>query len=380
MSTEVATINPQEFGLEAGQAVKVEQAFTPMLIERDAMVKVYENIINSALTPALTKEAREARLRLQKVRTGIEKAHKAEKAFYLTGGRFVDALKNKYVTSISQMEETLEGIELHYVKLEAERKEKVKAERIEALKPFEVDTTFIDLLNMNDEQFESLRSNSELAYNAKKEAERIAEEARKAEEEKVRLRTERRTLLLESGLISFYDTELNLGQLSIEEWEKVLLGAKESKESHEKEQARVKAENERLQKEKEAAEAKAKAIQAEAERKAKEEADKAKKAIEEANRLKAEAEAKLAAEQKAKAEAEAKAKAEAEEAERKRIAEEKKAAKAPVKTKLKNWVNSIEAPELVLNPDDLNATNTHKLILEKFNAFKAWAVAQVENI
>ena len=380
MSTEVATINPQEFGLEAEQAVKVEQAFSPMLVERDAMVKVYETIINSEMTPELTKEARELRLKLQKQRTSIEKVHKAEKAFYLAGGRFVDALKNKYVTSISQMEETLEGIELYYVKLEAERKEKLKAERIEILKPFEVDTQFIDLLNMNDEQFKSLRSNSELAFNAKKEAERIAEEARKAEEEKVRLRTERRTLLLESGLIGFYDAEINLGQLSIEEWEKVLSGAKESKESHEKEQERIRIENERLQKEKEEAEAKAKAIQAEAERKAKEEADKAKKAIEEANRLKAEAEAKLAAEQKAKADAEAKAKAEAEEAERKRIAEEKKAAKAPVKTKLKNWVNSIEAPELILNSDDLNATNTHKAILEKFSAFKAWANQQIEFI
>jgi len=88
----------------------------------------------------------------------------------------------------------------------------------------------------------------------------------------------------------------------------------------------------------------------------------------------------LAAEQKAKADAEAKAKAEAEEAERKRIAEEKKAAKAPVKTKLKNWVNSIEAPELILNSDDLNATNTHKAILEKFSAFKAWANQQIEFI
>ena len=229
MSTEVATINPQEFGLEAEQAVKVEQAFSPMLVERDAMVKVYETIINSEMTPELTKEARELRLKLQKQRTSIEKVHKAEKAFYLAVGRFVDALKNKYVTSIPQMEETLEGIELYYVKLEAERKEKLKAERIEILKPFEVDTQFIDLLNMNDEQFKSLRSNSELAFNAKKEAERIAEEARKAEEEKVRLRTERRTLLLESGLIGFYDAEINLGQLSIEEWEKVLSVQKEAR-------------------------------------------------------------------------------------------------------------------------------------------------------
>ena len=200
------------------------------------------------------------------------------------------------------------------------------------------------------------------------------------EEEKARLKTERRNEMLSSGLFGFYDAELNLGELSTEDWNKVLTEAKEAKISHEKEQERIRLENEKLQKEKEEAEAKAKAIQLEAERKAKEEAEKAQKAIDEANRLKAEAEAKLAAERKAKEDAERKAKEEAEAAERKRIAEEKKAAKAPVKTKLKNWVNEIEVKELDLQTEDLNAINTQKLILEKFNAFKSWAIAQVELI
>lgn len=108
------------------------------------------------------------------------------------------------------------------------------------------------------------------------------------------------------------------------------------------------------------------------EEKAKQEREKLE--AENAKKLKAEqdAKAKLEAELKAKKDAEEKARLEAEkkaEAEKK---EAEKLAKAPIKTKLNNWVKSFELP----NTDVDNATT--KEINQKFDAFKKWANSQIE--
>ena len=108
---ELEKINPTEFGLEVSQVETIEQAFLPKIQEREALVAIYDQLIKSELTPELCKEAKEVRLKLVKVRTGIADIHKTQKAFFLAAGRFVDAWKNKETLPVEQMEDKLSEIE-----------------------------------------------------------------------------------------------------------------------------------------------------------------------------------------------------------------------------------------------------------------------------
>ena len=108
---EIVKINPAEYGLDESKAMEVESVFLPVVAERDNLAITYNEIVNKEISTDLVFQARELRLKLVKVRTNTDKIHKTAKAFYLAGGRFVDAWKNKNVEVISQMEEKLSGID-----------------------------------------------------------------------------------------------------------------------------------------------------------------------------------------------------------------------------------------------------------------------------
>lgn len=339
MNNELVKIDPKEFGLEVEQVSTIEQAFLPKIQEREALVAIYEQLITSELTPELCKNAKEVRLKLVKVRTGISEIHKTQKAFFLSAGRFVDACKNKEILPVEQMEEKLSEIENYFVNIEKERIAKLQAERLEECRKY-TEYPISELGTMSEEGYIPYLTGLKVAYNARIEAEQKAEAERLAAIEAERL-----------------------------------------------EQIRIKEENARLQaeaeqKEKELA---AERLKAEAERKAMEE--KAQKEREEANAIlkaeqeKARIEAEKAAKEKAALEAELKAKQQAEaEAVVKRnaeiLAEEKAkalAAKAPRKEKLTKWVESFEIPKF---ENDEKAND----ILSKFESFKTWAKSEIEKL
>jgi len=185
MKTEVTIVDPKEFGLEETKGKTIESAFTQKMIERDAFAEQYSTIIASELNAETFKAARELRLKLVKVRTGISDVHKTEKAFYLASGKYVDALKNKLTVPIEQMEEKLKEIEEYEAKQEADRKAKLKAERLEMLAPYEVvGLENISIAYMNDEQFASFLSTNKLAFETRAEQARLAEVARIEAEQK----------------------------------------------------------------------------------------------------------------------------------------------------------------------------------------------------
>lgn len=272
METNLTIVDPKEFGLEEQKGKTIESAFTPKLIERDAFSEQYSAIIASELNDDTFKAARELRLKLVKVRTGIADIHKTEKAFYLASGKFVDALKNKLTLPIEQMEEKLKEIEEYEAKQEAERKAKLKAERILAFEPYGTDTSFLPLAEMTEEQFQGQLAKEKLAYETKLEQERKAEQERleaekKAEAERVeaaRIEAER----IEAQRVENERLKKEAEQREKElEAERKKLAAEQAKKD-----AEAKAEKERL--EKIAAEEKAKADKLAAEIKAKEEAEK----------------------------------------------------------------------------------------------------------
>ena len=272
MKTEIIKVDPKEFGLKENEVQTIEQAFMPKIAEREGLRNVYAEIINKEINPELCKQAKECRLKLVKVRTGIAEIHKTQKAFFLAAGRFVDAWKNKETEPVVQMEENLQAIEEHYERIEAEKRAKLHQERVNELSKYQDQNAFVpgNLGELTDEVWQNYLLGVKTAYEQKIKAE---QEAREAEEKRI---------------------------------------AEEKAE-----QERIRKENERLKKEAEEREQLAKL---EAEKRAKEEAARAeaekkeREAYEAELRKEREEREKVERELKAKAEAEAKARAEAEEA------------------------------------------------------------------
>ena len=343
---ELVQINPQEFGLTDETAKNISAQFQPML---DKMVEL-ENEFNQIISlpiedPETTKKAKELRLKYVKVRTGTADIHKAQKAFYLNGGRFVDGWKNAQLFASQGKESKLEEIEKYQENLIKEAQEKLQSERIELIRPFIDDTTALNFGEMPEDVWNAYFNAKRQAYADKLEAERKAQEERqaaiKAEQERIEAqRIENERLKAEA-------------------------------EAREKEiEAERKRQAETLRIEQEKAEAERKAQQAiidkeraEREAEAKKQAD-----IIEAQRKEAE---RIAKELQAKADAEAKAEAA-------RIAAQEAAANAPDKEKLTAWVKTstlTDIPKL-----NAKASKVAKDIADKHSAFLSWASTQIESI
>lgn len=254
------------------------------------------------------KIARAKRLELVKVRKSAEAKKQEDKELILVEGRLIDGLF-KVVENTSKLTENdyLE-IEKHQERIEAEKKEKLKADRSILLEPFETDLTFIAIEDMSEEQFNIFFDSQKTAYEAKKEAERLAEVARIEAEKKAE--------------------EDRIAKEKADKEERLRIEA---------ENAKLKAEQERIAKEQALKDAAAKK---EADRIAKIQAEEQRKKDAELAKIKAEKEAaeKVIADQKAK-----------EQAELKRIEDAKKSAElAPDKEKIRvlfNSIKSISIPE-----------------------------------
>lgn len=333
--SELATLNPEEFGIEKSKALEITKGLQTVLAERDVLKDSYKEVLSLEVTKENIPVFRELRIRIRDNRTkGIDAWHKVNKDFYLRGGQFVDAIKRKEILENQQMEEKLEEAEKFFENQEKERIIKLQETRLQLISEFVDDTTGLDLGNMHDEVFEGFFNLKKTQKAEKLENERIAEEKRleEAKAEALRIETER-----------------------LAELEK---------------QKAIQAENKRLKKE----------------------ADEKEKALIEERKIQAEKQAKEKAEQEAilkkereekeKIESELKAKqqAEAEETARKnaenlaRQKEADKLAKAPIKEQLTIWVNCFEIPL----PKTANETTLE--IAKRFNGFKEWAKSEIDKI
>lgn len=424
MTTELVKVDPQEFGLEVSKASKIEQSFAPIIVERDALIKVYENILTQEITPETCKAAKELRLKLVKVRTSTDKVHRAEKAFFLAAGKFVDAWKNKTNTVTSEMETKLSEIENYYVELERKRIEELEAERNKIVSEL-TETPAANLGLMEQSVFDSYVTGLKVQKESAEKAEREAEEERQRVEKENALHHARKEDVLH--LWNFMDDDvkaLHFGQFTAEEWGKLTTALNEKKAAYDKEQAKIKAENERLRKEAEEKERLAKIEREKAEKKAAEEKAEQDRllAIERKKQeeLQAELKAKQDAEIAAKREAErilelresrkillkpfseyvpkiipdlgeldssewedffieiSRAKENKEKEEKERIAAEKAAKAAPDKDKLNAFIESLSLPNIELT--SMEAAAIESDIRTKFENFKKWAKAQIETI
>lgn len=347
---ELKVIKAEDFGLESAKVATIEQAFAPIIIERDALIQSYEAIVTKELTPSLIPEAKALKLKLVKIRTGIEKTHKLQKEYSLAMGRFIDAWKNKETEPVVEMESKLQEIETYFEKLEAERIEALKKQRLEKLSTVCDNASMFSVELLSDEAFDSLFEGQRLAKEARdKEAREAKEREEKAAEEKrladIEAEKQREAQRLENERLK---KEAQEREAKIEA----------ERKANEAKAAKLKAEND----------AKLKAEQAERDRIQREANEKIEAERKEAARLRKELDDKIEAERKAneaKLEAERLAKIEAD-----------KAAKAPLKDKLTAWINEskLTAP--------IGTESNEKVIdiLAKFNSFKNWAKDEISKI
>lgn len=195
----------------------------------------------------LMAEARDKRLTLKRIRTGVENKRKELKEDALRTGKAIDGVAKYIKDTIQPAEEYLELQEKFAETKRAEEAARVKAERIEKLQPYNVDLSLYNLDGMAQEQFDTLLSGLEAQRQqrvadekaeaerlAKVEADRIAEDKR-VREENERLKKERE------------DREAELEkQRKVEQKERE---AEQAKRDEEVAAERAKAEAERLKRE-----------------------------------------------------------------------------------------------------------------------------------
>ena len=351
-------IDATEFGIEQSKANVILAAFEPSQVKMAELEPEYLEVIALPLEDPMTEiKAAELLKKYVKIRTGRNAVHKQEKDFFLNAGRFVDKIKNLGNAETEKREEKLEAIKNHYANLEKARIAALAASRNERLKQFDFDGSQMNLGTMDENVWVSFLAGTELSYNQRKaEEQRLAEEKaakEKAEaEERERVRIENERLKAEAA-----EREKQLAaerESARKEQERLeAIRAAEQKKADELLEAQRKAAEAKAKKEKEIADAKLKA-----EREAKEKIEAELKAKQEAERI---------AEEKKQAEIKAQKAAEA------------KAAKAPDKVKLDTAIFSLNELDFG-NLKTKEAEAVAKLIQDKYNAFRSWAIEQIKTL
>jgi hypothetical protein len=427
MKTNEIALNTAQFGIDEVKAHEIEIVFAPFIPILQDLDKRKNDLQDQEVTIELCQVARQVRLDAVKFRTGIEKAHKQAKEESRRTGLAIDGWKNLLLSYSLPVEESAAAIEKHFENQEAERIAALEAERIELMKPFGMDCSFLQLGQMPEPIWDAFLLGQRTAFEAKKAAELKAEEDRiNAEQEKIKNEA-RRQAMYELGLrwdgqsftfkdINFHWTDLVI--MTSEEFHAAVEGAKARKLQIEQEEAveaerirkenealrikaeaaekeaqaeRLKAEAERREQDRarQAAEARVKAEREAAEQKAREEKEKIEKELQaERDRVKKMEEEKREEDKRIQAEELKKAEAAAREvirlqneermAEAARIEAEKVAAARPDKDKMITAISGLRLPELSLNTE--TGIEGYEFIKSAFEDFKKWAFESIEKI
>jgi colicin import membrane protein len=355
MNTEL-TINPKEFGIEETKAGELIGNLPQITSERSVLEDQYNEVVRLDIEdPKTTIVARELRLKIRDNRTkGLNVWHKTTKDVFLRAGQFIDALKNREIAVNERMEEGLQEIENYFERKEQARKESLKQQRFEIIKPYFDFFPNIDLANATEEDFTKAFNGAKLQLDAKIESDKKAEQERieqekkqAAEREAMRLENER--LIKEAKL---RDAQIEAERRAAYEVQRVI----EEKARKEREDAAK--------------------IQAELEAKAQKERAEQQRFIEESQKREKALQDEIKAKEKARLEEIENAKIEAERIEKQRIETLRQAALAPRKEKLKSWVDSFEIPIIPVDQNDEVALE----IVAKYNSFKAWAIGKITEI
>lgn len=290
------TIKTELSQLNESKANQIEATFLPMIEMLKSFEEEYQNVVSSAecgVDKEVTKKARDLRLKIKKVRVEAEKARKAEKEQYLRAGKAIDGVNNILKFAVEEKENKLSEIENYFEIQEKERLKKLQEERVALVSEFLEDAHERDLSSMEEDVFKAFYESKKQAYLDNIEAEKKAEEERKAKEEAERLE---RIRIEEENARLKAEAEAREAEL------------KKEREKAEKERQEALAKEEAIRKEQQAKEEQAKKEREEIEHQNRlaleKEQEKARKAKEEAERLQRVERERIEAEAKAKYDAE----------------------------------------------------------------------------
>ncbi len=188
MSNQLQVIlDEQNVTQESGQSLL--EAFGAPFTEAGEILATYESIkVADEEDFATMAEARDKRLALKRIRTGVESKRKELKEGIVKTGRAIDSVARFVRETIEPAEKYLESQEKFAEIKAAERAAALKAERIEALSRLTDDITMYNFESMTQEQFDQLIKTLEAQRAAEVEAAKKAEEERlaKIEAEKKR--------------------------------------------------------------------------------------------------------------------------------------------------------------------------------------------------
>lgn len=273
-------------GLEPITEKSLKEAFATYFEQAETWrAKALAIQVSSADDKTAMAAAREARLELKGIRVAAEKARKRLKEDSLRKGRAIDGIYNMLEFAIKPLEEHLESQEKYALRLEMERMEKLRQDRLAQLEGLD-HTPAVDLGQLTEDQWRGMLQDAKDLHELKKERERKAEEERiareKAEaEERERIRLENERLKVELAAQEENARMERLREQALREVERQKAEAERAKLEAE----RLAAE-EVARKEREAAEAKARA-----EREAREKAEAEARALREAEEQRQRAEA-----------------------------------------------------------------------------------------
>ena len=176
-------IKAEDFGLEVTKGKELTSGLDVVRAEKELLKEEFKVVSKLEITELNIPKFRELRLRISKNRTqGVNKWHKVNKQFFLTGGKFVDAIKNKENSENEEMESKLLDAEKHFENLEGERTAKLQKERVALLSEYVEDASERDLSSMESDVWESYLSTKKQAHIDLVAAELQAEKQRVAKE------------------------------------------------------------------------------------------------------------------------------------------------------------------------------------------------------
>jgi len=181
--------------IELSKAQQHAVAFAPSMNQYHELAAVLSDLDKVSPTAEDSKKAREARLKMVKIRTGAETIKDDLKAIILVEGNLIQDLFNVVKNTCLLTEAEFTAVEKHQERIEAAKKEVLYTERVALLEPYGEINQFVDLRAMDEESFAKYLENEKLAFNTKIEQEKAAELARiKAEKkaESERLEAERK--------------------------------------------------------------------------------------------------------------------------------------------------------------------------------------------
>jgi len=116
MNNLITEIKQSTLGLPDQKARNLEAAFLPMIDDLKRIEDAYNHIVgHSSITPELTKEARELRLQLAKLRNRADKARVSEKADIVRAGKAIQGIYNIFAHQIIPKEDKLKEVENYFL-------------------------------------------------------------------------------------------------------------------------------------------------------------------------------------------------------------------------------------------------------------------------